>query len=67
MVLITRPNLLELRFRLYSKKHVLAKYRSCGCLEPDDPMGKGKASEGRGPLTEDDLKLMAEKVENEYD
>ncbi|MEE8571186.1 MAG: hypothetical protein V3S97_09380 [Candidatus Bathyarchaeia archaeon] len=52
---------------MYSKKHVLAKYRSCGCLEPDDPMGKGKASEGRGPLTEDDLKLMAEKVENEYD
>ena len=29
---------------------------NCGCLEPDDPMGEGGAS-----LTEDDLKLMAEK------
>ena len=28
---------------------------------PDDPMGKGKVSEGGGSLTEDDIKLMAEK------
>ena len=34
---------------------------NCGCLEPDDPMGKGKISEGGASLTEDDLKLMAEK------
>jgi len=32
---------------------------NCGCLESDDPMGRGKVSEGGGSLTEDDLKLMA--------
>ena len=36
---------------------------NCGCLEPDDPMGKGKISEGGASLTEEDLKLMAEKWE----
>lgn len=34
---------------------------NCGCWEPDDPMGKGRVSEGGGSLTEDDIKLMAEK------
>ena len=34
---------------------------NCGCLEPDDQMGKGKISEGGASLTEDDLKLMAER------
>ncbi len=36
---------------------------NCGCQEPDDPMGKGKVSEGGASLTEDDLKLIAEKWE----
>ena len=33
---------------------------NCGCGIPDDPMGKGKVSEGGGSLTEDDIKHMAE-------
>ncbi len=36
---------------------------NCGCQEPDDPMGRGKISEGGASLTEDDLKLMAEQWE----
>ncbi len=36
-------------------------YYNCGCLEPDDPMGRGKVSEGREYLTEDDLNRMAVK------
>lgn len=34
---------------------------NCGCQMPNDHMGKGKISEGGGSLTEDDLKLVAEK------
>lgn len=34
---------------------------NCGCGIPNDPMGKGKVSEGGGSLTEDDIKYMAEK------
>ena len=34
---------------------------NCGCGLPDDPMGKGKVSEGGGSLTESDIKHMAEK------
>ncbi len=34
---------------------------NCGCGIPNDPMGKGKVSEGGGSLTEDDIKHMAEK------
>ena len=28
---------------------------------PNDPMGKGKVSEGGGSLTEDDIKYMSER------
>ncbi len=34
---------------------------NCGCLEPDHPMGIGKNSEVVESVTEDDLKLMAER------
>lgn len=34
---------------------------NCGCGLPNDPMGKGKVSEGGGSLTDDDFKEMAEK------
>lgn len=34
---------------------------NCGCGLPNDPMGKGRISEGGGSLIEDDIKLMAEK------
>lgn len=34
---------------------------NCGCSLPNDPMGKGKISEGGGSLTDDDFKKMAEK------
>ncbi len=34
---------------------------NCGCGIPDDDMGRGKISEGGSTLTEDDIKLMAEK------
>lgn len=34
---------------------------NCGCGLPNDPMGKGRVSEGGGSLTEDDIKHMAEK------
>ncbi len=34
---------------------------NCGCGMPNDPMGKGKVSEGGGSLTEDDIKHMADK------
>jgi hypothetical protein len=45
------------------KKEVKTMCYNCGCQEPDDPMGKGKISEGGASLTEDDLKMMAEKWE----
>ncbi len=32
---------------------------NCGCEMLNDPMGKGKVSEGGGSLTEDDFKHMA--------
>lgn len=34
---------------------------NCGCGLPNDPMGKGKVSDGGGSLTEDDIKHMAQK------
>lgn len=34
---------------------------NCGCGMPNDPMGKGKVSEGGGSLTDDDFKIMADK------
>lgn len=34
---------------------------NCGCGLPNDPMGKGKVSEGGGSLTDDDFQAMAEK------
>lgn len=34
---------------------------NCGCGEPDDPMGKGRVSDGGGSLTDDDFSKMAEK------
>lgn len=34
---------------------------NCGCKIPNDPMGKGRISQGGGSLTEDDFKVMAEK------
>lgn len=34
---------------------------NCGCEMPDDPMGKGKVSEGGASLTNDDFKHMADK------
>ncbi|HTK03439.1 MAG TPA: hypothetical protein VL401_01590 [Alphaproteobacteria bacterium] len=34
---------------------------NCGCQMPNDPMGKGKISEGGASLTEDDFKFIAEK------
>ena len=34
---------------------------NCGCEESNNPMGKGKVSEGGGSLTDDDFKVMAEK------
>jgi hypothetical protein len=45
------------------KKEVNTMCYNCGCQEPDDPMGRGKISEGGASLTEDDLKLIAEKWE----
>lgn len=36
---------------------------NCGCGIPNDAMGKGKVSEGGGSLTEDDIKIMADKWE----
>ena len=32
---------------------------NCGCEMPNDPMGKGKVSQGGGSLTDDDFKHMA--------
>lgn len=34
---------------------------NCGCGIPNDDMGRGKVSQGGATLTEDDLKLLAEK------
>lgn len=34
---------------------------NCGCGIPEDDMGRGKISEGGGSLTEEDIKLLAEK------
>lgn len=34
---------------------------NCGCQIPNDPMGKGKVSEGGGSLTDDDFRVMAQK------
>lgn len=34
---------------------------NCGCGLPNDPMGKGRVSEGGASLTDDDIKIMAEK------
>lgn len=34
---------------------------NCGCGVPNDDMGKGKVSKGGASLTEDDLKVIAEK------
>ena len=34
---------------------------NCGCEMPNDPMGKGKVSQGGGSLTDDDFKHMADK------
>lgn len=34
---------------------------NCGCGVPNDPMGKGRVSEGGASLTEDDFKKMADK------
>lgn len=34
---------------------------NCGCGIPNDPMGKGKVTEGGASLTEDDIKIMSEK------
>jgi ribosomal protein L12E/L44/L45/RPP1/RPP2 len=34
---------------------------NCGCGVPSDDMGKGHLSKGGGSLTEDDLKVVAEK------
>lgn len=34
---------------------------NCGCGLPEDDMGKGKISEGGASLTEDDLKLLADR------
>lgn len=34
---------------------------NCGCGVPNDDMGKGKVSQGGASLTEDDLKVIAEK------
>ena len=34
---------------------------NCGCEIPNDPMGKGRVTQGGGSLTEDDFKAMAEK------
>lgn len=32
---------------------------NCGCGLPNDPMGKGRVSEGGGGLTEDDIVKMS--------
>ena len=34
---------------------------NCGCEMPNDPMGKGKVSQGGGSLTDDDFAHMAKK------
>lgn len=34
---------------------------NCGCGDPNDPMGKGKVSQGGGSLTDDDFTVMAQK------
>lgn len=32
---------------------------NCGCEQPNDPMGKGRVSQGGGSLTEDDFAHIA--------
>ena len=34
---------------------------NCGCGLPNDPMGKGRISQGGASLTEEDFKFIAEK------
>lgn len=34
---------------------------NCGCGLPNDDMGRGRVSQGGGSLTEDDIKILAEK------
>jgi len=34
---------------------------NCGCGMPDDDIGKGRVSKGGGSLTNEDLKVIADK------